>query len=216
MVASKAILDMTNAGLKPNGRPLVDAQGRLPEKQGGRPRTSVNPKQIRARSRRAKKIITDDLEALWKPIEEWDQEELARGRPRDKLGGFRGKSPEWVNRAVHEQIVKQFETIVRTEMNVHTVKALTVLEHILDDDSTDHKGRPLVAASTKLDAAKFLVEHILGKPKQRMETDISVKLQGLLGVAMVNPEPGGNGFALTQGYMDAEVIEDDDYGGSGD
>lgn len=209
MVASKAILDMTNAGLKPNGKPVIDRQGRPPEKQGGRPRKSTNPKQIRSRARRARKLTDGDLQALWKPIEEWDHEELARGRPRDKAGGFRGRPPDWVTRAVHEQIVKQFETIVKTEMNVHTVKALTVLEHILDDESTDAKGRPLVNASTKLDAAKFLVEHILGKPKQRMETDISVKLQGLLGVAMVNPDPTGEGFALTQGYIDVDSYEED-------
>lgn len=215
MVASKAILDMTYAGIKPNGQPEMDRQGRPPKKQGGRPRTSSNPKQLRARARRSQKMAAEDLAKLWKPIEEWDHEELARGRPRSADGSFRGKSPAWVDRAVHEEVVKKFETIVREGMNAHTLRALTVLEQILESDEHDLKGKPLVPASTKLDAAKFLIEHILGKPKQRMETDISVKLQGLLGVAMVNPDmSGGGGMMLTQGYIDAEVV-DDDYESSG-
>lgn len=212
MGATPAVIDMRLAELKPNGKPLYDPQGRPPEKQGGRPVTAQNAKQIRARARRAQKIAKEELEKLYKPIEEWDAEELARGRPRAKDGTFKGPAPSFIDRAVHEQIVRRFEEIVRSDMNTHTVAALRIVGEILEDDATDDKGRPLVAAGTKLDAAKFLIEHVIGKPKQRVETDISVKLQALLGAVMVNPT-GGNphqGFELAQGYVEAESWEEED------
>lgn len=206
---AKAVeLDFTHAGVKPNGKPEIDPQGRLPHQQGGRPRTSNSAKQIRARARRKEKMLAEELAMLWKPVDEWDHEELARGRPRDAAGGWRGKSPEWVSRAVHEEVLKRFQTVVKTEMNQHTLIALTVVEHLLKSDEIDDKGKPTVSAATKLDAAKFLLEHVVGKPKQRIETDISVKLQAMLGMAMVNPTESG--LELTQGYVDAEVISDSD------
>lgn len=209
MSAKSAMLDMKNAGMKPNGKPVMDSRGRVGSQQGGRPAKSNTPKQIRARARRKQNLAEEEFHKLYKPLDEWDAEELARGRPRSADGHFRGVPPSWINRAVHEQIVRKFEKVVRQEMNTHTVMALEVLHSILTSDEADVKGKPIVPASTKLDAAKFLIEHVIGKPKQRMEADISVRLQAMLGTAMVNPAEQGQ-TALTQGYIDAEVIEDDD------
>ena len=211
MGASSAVLDFTHADMKPNGKPLMDAQGRLPDRQGGRPAKVLTPKQIRARARRAQKITEGELATLYKPLDEWDAEELARGRPRAKDGSFKGKAPAFIDRALHEQIINRFTEVVKLEMQGHTVKALKILEKILDDDSEDEKGRPNVPPSTKLDATKFLIEHVLGKPKQRVEQDISVKLQGILATAMVNPSLSNEGtFELTQGYVEADSWEEED------
>lgn len=215
MGATSIIVDMRLAEMKPNGKPLVDPQGRLPDQQGGRPATVMSPKQIRARARRKMEIGQAELAALYKPLEEWDHEELARGRPRAKDGTFKGKAPMFIDRVLHEQIIRKFEEVVKSEMNNHTVAALELIGKVLADDETDEKGRPIVPASTKLDAAKFLIEHVIGKPKQRVETDISVKLQGLLGTVMVNPQANGN-FELAQGYVEAQSWEADDEEGGTD
>lgn len=217
MGASTIVVDMRLAEMKPNGKPKIDPQGRPPEKQGGRPATVMSRKQIRARARRKMDIGHQELAVLYKPLEEWDAEELARGRPRAKDGTFKGKAPMFIDRALHEQIIRKFEEVVRSEMNNHTVSALTLIGQILEDESEDERGRPRVNASTKLDAAKFLIEHVIGKPKQRVETDISVKLQGLLGTVMVNPQANGN-FELAQGYVEARSWEadDDEEEGGGD
>ena len=61
----------------------------------------------------------------------------------------------------------------------------------MSSQELDIKGRPMVPASTKLDAAKFLLEHVVGKPTQRVENDVSVKLQSILGVVMANPDNNG-------------------------
>lgn len=189
------------------GRPLMEPAN----KELGL--TDQEKKRIRSRARRKQNYVDADLEMLYDgyPISEWDAEELARGRPRDKSGGFRGPAPKWINRAVHEQIVKRFEEIVREDMNTHTVSALKIIGSLLGNEEEDEKGKPKVSAGTKLDAAKFLIEHVVGKPKQRMETDISVKLQGILGHAMVNPAiSGSDRYALTQGYVEVKAWEDDD------
>lgn len=207
MGATPATLDLTYAGLKPNGQPEIDAQGRPPSKQGGRPRTSKEAKAIRARARRAKKLIEEDLKELYKPIEEWDAEELARGKPRDINGGWKTKPPAWISRAMHEEIIKRYQVVVREEMNIQTVEALEVLRRVMSDDSVDMKGKPLTSSSTKLDAAKYLIDHVIGKPRQRVEQDVSVKLQGMLGMAMVNPTG-----ELAQGSQPlADVIDSTGY-----
>lgn len=172
---------------------------------------SMNPKQIRARARRAGKIHAAELERLYKPIEEWDEEELARGRPRAKDGSFKGRAPEWITREMHEAAMARFKGIVEGKMRGETVTALTLIHKILTDDEVDEKGKPVVPASTKLDAAKFLIEHAVGKPTQRQEMDISVRLQGLLAAATVGPATAGvEQFLAIPGVheLDEEMVED--------
>lgn len=154
----------------------------------------LTPKQIRARARRRMKrgqlLNQEELHYLYdkKPIEEWDLDELAHGRPRNSKGHFKGPNPTWITSAVHEEAMAKYTAAVKTSMRATTVDALGLLKELIENDERDEKGKPLVAYSTKLDAAKFLLEHVVGKPTQRIENDVSVKLQGILGQVLVNPE----------------------------
>lgn len=166
----------------------------------------LNKQQIYRRMKRARKKFLEKMEigaaekaALHrKPIADWDAEELARGRPRDARGGFKGPKPEWVTAEIHEEAMERFKSIVRTGVRVASIDAVEFMQRMINDEETDNRGRPLVPASTKLQAAQFLVEHLIGKPTQRVESDVSVKLQGLLGAVMVNP-----GEQATGQYMPA-------------
>lgn len=185
-------------------------QDKLPTREA--PRTAdgkvLTPKQIRARARRKMKrneIMTDqELEYLYqKPVSDWDLVELSHGRPRNNRGTFSGPKPKWINAAVHEEAMERYTAAVKADMNATTVDALEVLKHLINNNEFDEKGKPVVPASTKLDAAKFLIEHVVGKPKQRIEADVSVKLQGILGQVMVNPAQalmdtsmGGQGYTM--------------------
>lgn len=173
---------------------------------------SLTKKQIRARARRHAKISEAELEKLYKPVEQWDEEELARGRPRAADGTFRGSSPNWITRKMHEEAMARFKGIVEGRMREETVTALGVVHEILSNDDVDEKGRPAVAAGTKLDAAKFLIEHVVGKPTQRQEVDISVRLQALLATATVGAfADGAESLSLTPGAdYEAAFGEDDD------
>jgi hypothetical protein len=170
----------------------------------------LTPKQIRARARRAAKRTRKgaavrpmselEFDTLYKPIEDWDLEELARGRPRNVDGNFKGRKPGWVTREVHERAMELFIEETRSGLGALAPKALNTLQWVLDNEDVDEKGKMMVPAAAKLQATHLVIEHILGKPKQRVESDISVKLQGLLAGVMVNPnealapeEQGGNG-----------------------
>lgn len=162
--------------------------------------TLLTPKQIRARARRRRKrnkhLTEQELGYLYqKPVEEWDLDELAHGRPRNAKGHFAGPKPQWVDRVVYEEAMAKYLSVVKSRMKITTVDALDVLKDIITDDNYDEKGKPIVPASTKLDAAKFLIEHVVGKPTQRIENDVSVKLQGILGQVIVNPNEMGQGYA---------------------
>jgi hypothetical protein len=162
-----------------------------------------------------------------KPIDEWDMEELARGRPRDSRGGFRGPKPKWITRVVHEQSMERFKAAIKSDMNATTVTAMDALRGVINNEQVDDKGKPLVPASVKVDAAKFLIEHVVGKPKQQLEADVSVQLQGILAVVMANPTEtlmaqasGGQGYTVghfpgvtiplgIDDTIDAEIVDDD-------
>jgi len=136
----------------------------------------------------AKKIENEVYELPYRSVDEWDMEELAQGRPRNAIGTFAGSKPSYVTRAVHEAAMARFQEMVKSGMNVHTIRALSTLEELLESREVDDKGKPIVPPSTRAEIAKFLLEHIVGKPKQHIETDISVKLQGILGHVMVSPD----------------------------
>lgn len=158
----------------------------------------LTPKQIRARARRkaaktSKRALRQgimseqEFEALYKPIEEWDLEELARGRPRGSDGTFRGRKPGWITREVHEKAMEMFVELTKANMGALTPNALDSLRYVLENDDLDERGKPIVPAAAKNQASMFILEHVVGKPKQQVSQDISVKLQGILGAVMVNP-----------------------------
>lgn len=174
----------------------------------------LNKQQIYRRMRRAreaynKKINLSTAEKnirYKKPLDEWDAQELARGRPRDARGGFSGPKPAWVSAEVHEEAMDRFKSIVRSGMRVAAVDAVELVQSLLNDDSTDNRGRPLVSAGTKLQAATFLIEHMVGKPTQRIESDVSVKLQGILATVMMNPTDMASGNYLP-GHLPGITME---------
>jgi hypothetical protein len=187
---------------------------------------STSPGQLRGRIRRGKMNgknaakVDRQMRLLYKPIEQWDAEELARGRPRDRRGAFTGPAPKWITRELHEEAMTRFRQALRDDLQSSAVRAVDVINLILNDDEIDAKGRPRTPMTVKLEASKFLVEHILGKPKQRVETDISVKLQGILASAIITPgtlpaQLGSSELASPRsaeefGFLDVPGFEDDD------
>lgn len=181
---------------------------------------SKNPKAIRARARRRERLAAEDRALLMadrKPIEEWDDEELARGRQRDKNGTFLGRKPKWIDAETHEEIIRRLQGRIREGVQVASVQAIQTITDLLTNDEVDDKGKPKVPAGVKLQASTFLVEHVIGKPQQRTEVDINVRLQRVLANAMVTGS-GQTSLELAEAVEDAEVVEDDDeyYEGSQD
>lgn len=174
-------------------------------------------KQQRAKARRNVHRATEALELLYKPLEEWDEEELARGQARDIRGRFNNTPPPWISRAVHEEAIRRFTDLTQSNMRAIIPKALRTVEYILDHEGEDEKGRPIVPYGVKLDAAKWVVEHLVGKPTQRVESEISVRLQGMLANVIVQPDgDGGMRPAIDAAWSEEESDADFGAGGGGD
>lgn len=140
-----------------------------------------------------------------KPIGEWDWEELARGKPRDpRTGGFVGGSrPEWITPAVQAEARRRMKELTEEELMVSAETAIGVLNSLMRDTETDEFGKPIVAPSVKLDAAKYILNHVIGTPKARVKVEQTNPLIELMGGILVNPDN-----QPSHQVIDVEVVEE--------
>lgn len=161
---------------------------RLMSEEGLDPATGLPLAQSTHRELNGAQVHANRSPVSFKPVKDWDMEELSRGRPRHQDGSFRGHKPTWVTQEIHQEALDRLKDGIRTGLRTHAVRAIEVLGEMLDSQAEDHRGRPLVPAAAKIDVAKFLVEHLVGKPVQPIQNDISIKLQGVLAAVLVQPD----------------------------
>jgi hypothetical protein len=177
---------------------------------------SRDPKQIRTRLRRrgvnTERDIAMYVEEVWKkPIEEWDLEELAYGRPRNKNGTFQGRSPRWVTPAVQKEAKRRLMTHTYAKMGGLVDKAIKVMLDLMESDAVDDKGKPIVDARVRLAAAQFIVEHVVGKPKALVEIEeAGSETRTAIAAAIVLDD--GQSQDHHEDVVDAELVEDEDDG----
>jgi hypothetical protein len=112
-----------------------------------------------------------------KPLDEWDFEELARGRPKDKHGGFMGASPKWVTPAVRSEAKRRLKAKALDTMGEHVSHAIAVLvDLMMSDDIDENTGKPLVDAKTRMAAATYIIDQVVGRARQGV--DISADAGG--------------------------------------
>lgn len=192
---------------------------------GGRPKDesklSTDPRQVRIRLRRAarkgnKKAdgrIQRDLEMLYKkPIDEWDVEELARGRPRNAAGDFRGKMPSWITPTIASEAKRRLLDNTFAQMSAHADLAINTVVKLMKDDMVDDKGKPITDSRTKLAAATFVIEHILGKPKAIVEVGAEDFTKQAIAAAIVLDDGKDQSHLTLEGEftVDDEEEGDDD------
>jgi len=153
-------------------------------------------------------------EQVWaKPISEWDIEELARGRPGDKNGQFRGRTPSWITPAIQQEAKKRLLNETMGKLSHHIDKAVVAIGNLIDSDEVDDKGKPIVDARTKLAAAQFILEIFLGKPKAIIEIGATDDTRSLLASAIVLDD------GLPQDHqviLEGEIVEEDEMEELGD
>jgi hypothetical protein len=146
------------------------------------PRTtplSRDPLNVRKRLRRREQPLKRDLEMLAnsrKPLSEWDTEELARGRPRDKNGGFRGDTPKWITPLIVDEAKRRLKVGALETLSSKVLDAIEVVYQLMTNDDFDGDGKPVVDSRTRLQAAMFIIEHTIGKPRQPV--DLEAKADG--------------------------------------
>jgi hypothetical protein len=191
-----------------------NAKGPIDEATG----LSVTPQQIRARMRRRGVNMSRDVDlyvehVYRKPLAEWDLEELARGRPRNKHGTFSGACPQWVTPVVMREAKRRLAQNTFGELAIHLPLAIQVIVNLMKSKALDERGRPLVDAATKFKAAAFLVEHVMGKPKASVEIEGADVVKSFLANALVLDD-GDPAHPVVDGQFyespDDEEEDDDD------
>ena len=138
---------------------------------------SHKPSQMRIRIRRKAGRADAEIEHYCrvvynKPVEEWDWEELAKGRPRNAQGKFQGAPPKWITPHLLREARRRLVEGVYGELGVQSKYALETLNRLLTDGEVDDK--------VALDAAKFVINHIIGNPKAIVSIDASDEVKQFL------------------------------------
>lgn len=154
-----------------------------------------------------------DIALLYKkPVDEWDMEELARGRPRSVDGKFTGPRPTWINPAILREAQDRLRQLTKEELTTYSGDAVRVIAQLMNDDSVDMEtGKPVVSPKTRLDAAKYVLDQVIGKPTNTVEVTGNVQLEHLMGSILVNPD-GEQAHPV----LDGEVVDDDEDRSKGD
>lgn len=147
-----------------------------------------------------------------KPIEDWDLEELARGRPRDKNGKFQGMTPKWISPTVQKEARRRLLEHAFGTMAGHVDTAITTLINLIKSEDVDDKGKPIVDARTKLQACIFILEHIMGKPKAVVELTDTNEAKSALAAAIVldDGQPKNPPIVLEGEFTDDDDTEEEE------
>lgn len=175
---------------------------------------SSRPRAARRRLRdnvdRLEEEIAKDIEIVYqKPIEEWDWEELSRGKPRGANGNFQGDKPHWITPAIQAEARRRMRMLTEDQLMTHAMEAITVLKDLMSDNGIDDFGKPTTPGSVKLQAAQYILNHVIGTPKARVEIDNgSSPIAELMGGILVNPD-GEPSHTVIEGQVVDEDGEDD-------
>lgn len=146
---------------------------------------SRKPEHIRKRMRNRTGPLAEDIEMLAnaiKPVEEWDLEELARGRPRDKDGHFRGRAPIWITPALRSEAARRLKVEAMSYLSGHVEDAIKVLADLMLNAEDD---------KIRVDCAKFIIEHVVGKATAAIQVDLGGGVRELLASAVVTRTTDG-------------------------
>lgn len=91
-------------------------------------------------------------------LADWDEEELIRGQRRDKNGGWVGRPPKVVPRALHDELVRRKLSEGYQLLATNLVKAVEALGQIVGDPEAD--------ANARVKAATVIIERVMGKTPQ--------------------------------------------------
>lgn len=168
---------------------------------------SEKPSAVRRRLRNQGENMERDLKMLYrKPVEEWDMEELARGRPKNEQGKFAGPRPRWISPLILKQAQDRLRALTREELNVYAADAVRVMHELMTNADTDFDGKPLVSPSVRLQAATYVMDQVIGKPTTPVEVTGNVVLESLMARVLVNDSSNTHAHPI----IDGEIVEDDD------
>lgn len=100
----------------------------------------------------------------------WDDEELRRGKKRDKHGAFRGRDPVVVPKALHDELYRRVIRDAEGLLRKSLPEAVANIAKLAND--------PEVDAGVRLKANTWIAERLLGKTPERVQVEAHVTQQG--------------------------------------
>lgn len=124
-------------------------------------RPPPKPKPIEKKTR-YQQLLDGDIS-----VHDLDDEEIRRGRCRDRQGGFSGRPPTAIPREVSDALRVEFQTRVREvfEQSVHAAQAALL-------EITNNRR---AAAPARVRAAEVLLERSLGKVPDKIHQQVEMK-----------------------------------------
>ncbi|WP_103382513.1 hypothetical protein [Pseudonocardia dioxanivorans] len=175
----------------------------------GKSREQMDRHNARRRAKTKTDVSAEIAIVYEKPLEEWDDEELVRGRPRASDGTFRGARPTWITPAVQAERQRRLRQLMSDELGTFAADALRTIHAVMTDDRVDDFGKPVVSASVRLDAGKYLVDQFMGKAVAQIDVTAHNPLQDLLAGILVNPD-GQPAHSVVEGEVVDDALEDYD------
>ena len=123
-------------------------------------------------------------------VRQWDDEELRRGQRRNKNGGWSGRPPKIVPKAVHDELVRrQYDAAARI-LRESLVDAVTLFAEIVRDVDAD--------PAVRLKAGQLIVERVMGREPLRVNVEVKAKWEQAIEASIVS---------LPAGLVDAIEVE---------
>jgi len=98
-------------------------------------------------------------------VKDWDDEEIMRGRARAKDGSFKGKDPKVIPKVVHDEWKRrQFSKAMDVATNGAEVAMQTLIDIIQS---------PMAYDRDKIEASKVILERTMGKPREKVELEVT-------------------------------------------
>jgi hypothetical protein len=98
-------------------------------------------------------------------LEDWDDEELLRGRRRSKNGKFSGRAPRIVPAALHHELTRRRFQRSYALMADSLVDAAMMLRAVVNDEEASYAYR--------IRAAEVMFERVVGRPREHISLDVA-------------------------------------------
>ena len=111
-------------------------------------------------------------------LKTWDDEELRRGRRRDKHGGWQGRDPIVVAKAVHDELVRRTLERANQLLIDNLEQGLQVLCDIMLDEDVEAKDR--------LTAIRMITDRAMGKEPMKLDIKGEAKWEAAIAHSIVS------------------------------
>lgn len=172
----------------------------------GESRWSVGGKIYRSASRETLMAIPTSQPAL-QGLEEWDDEELRRGRRRDKNGKLTGRPPRVIPAECHRELTRRIMGDVGAKLRDELLASVEQLTLIA--------AGKVYAKPNQVQAITAHIERVLGKPKETVELQGEVPrwlraIDDIVGEADQLPSGEVVDVTRTEDLSEDDVWEDED------